>query len=78
MTVGCNRMRGSPEIKNSMIEFGHVAGTLMACPPPLDSVEMHFHAALDAARSYTVEDSGKVLMFSSEDGEALVRLVRVE
>jgi hypothetical protein len=50
----------------------------MACPPPLDSVERHFQAALNATRSYSFEASGEVLIFSSEDGEALIRLVRVE
>ena len=77
MTVGCNRMRGNPKIEGSAIEFGPVAGTLMACPPPLNSVERHFHAALDATRRYTVEASGDVLIFANQDGEALVKLIRV-
>ena len=78
MTVGCNRMRGNPTIEGSMIEFGPIAGTLMACPEPLDLLEKQFQEALEATRSYAIEPSGKVLVFFDADGEPLIRLVRPE
>ena len=76
ITVGCNRMLGKPKIEDSMITFGPVAGTLMACPPPLDVLEESLGAALDATRSFKINGTGKSLTFLNEAGEAVVTMAR--
>ena len=50
--VGCNRIVGKPKIDGQSIAFGPMAGTRMACPPPLDQIEAKYMAALEAARTF--------------------------
>jgi len=78
MTVGCNRMMGKPKIEGSKITFGPVAGSLMACPPPLDVLEKNLGVALEATRSFEIDGSSKSLTFLNEAGEAVVTMARPE
>ncbi len=75
-TVGCNRIVGKPKIDGESIAFGPMAGTRMACPPPLDQIEAKYMAALEAARSFRIE--GAKLTFVDAQGDALVTLMRVD
>ncbi len=53
-TVGCNQMFGGYETKDDHIKFGPMVTTLMACPPPLDTLEMDLIAALDRSARYHI------------------------
>ncbi len=43
---GCNRYTGAVEINGERLTFGPLAGTRMACQPPLMAVESRFLEAL--------------------------------
>jgi heat shock protein HslJ len=73
-TIGCNRIAGAPKIKGAELNFGALATTRMACPPPLDALERHYLAALAAARGYRID--AKTLFFVDAKGAALVTLER--
>jgi heat shock protein HslJ len=75
-TLGCNRMMGEPEIHGDKISFSQVAGTRMACPPPLDQLERKFSAALEATRTYRIE--GAKLTFANEKSEPLIVFRRAD
>ena len=53
-TVGCNQIFGGYETKEDSIKFGPMMTTLMACPPPLDALEMDLIAALDRSARYHI------------------------
>ncbi len=53
-TVGCNQIFGGYETKEDNIKFGPMMTTLMACPPPLDALEMDLIAALDRSARYHI------------------------
>jgi heat shock protein HslJ len=55
-TIGCNRMMATAKVEGTAISMGPVAATRMACPEPLMKLEQAWAAALEAARSYKVED----------------------
>ncbi|MDI9848391.1 META domain-containing protein [Rhodoblastus sp. 17X3] len=75
-TLGCNRMMGEPAIHGDKISFSQVAGTRMACPPPLDQLEWKFSAALEATRTYRIE--GAKLTFADEKNEPLIVFRRAD
>jgi heat shock protein HslJ len=75
-TLGCNRMMGEPEIHGARISFSQVAGTRMACPPPLDQLEWKFSTALEATRTYRIE--GARLTFADEKNEPLIVFRRAD
>ncbi len=50
-TIGCNRIAGKPTVSGVKISFGPMAATRMACPPPLDTIERQYLAALEADRA---------------------------
>ena len=75
-TIGCNRMTGKLTIEGDRIEIGPMATTRMACPSPLDDVEMKYAAALDATR--TVRVDGPRLILANLAGEILVVFLRVD
>lgn len=53
-TVGCNQIFGGYETKEDGIKFGPMVTTLMACPPPLDTLEMNLITALDRSARYHI------------------------
>lgn len=71
-TIGCNRIAGKPLVSGQKLAFGPMMTTRMACPPPLDTVERQYLAALEAVRAYRL--AGKTLVFLGDGGEALVTL----
>jgi heat shock protein HslJ len=75
-TVGCNRIIGKPSLEGDRLRFGPMAAARMACPSPLDRLETAYMAALDAVRSYRVEETRLTLV--DEAGRAAVVLVRSE
>ena len=67
--AGCNRMRGGYTIAGDRVTFGPMAGTLMACPPPLGDVENAVAHALTGTQRFTV--AGDALTLVSAAGETL-------
>ncbi|SLN31584.1 META domain protein [Falsiruegeria litorea R37] len=71
---GCNSFRGEARVTNSKIAFpDNMAGTLMACPPPLDKLEKDFLTALTQVSGYV--RNGEVLALTNDAGVAVMRLM---
>ena len=73
-TVGCNRIMGKAEIAEGSIKFGSLISTRMACPGPLEDVETKYLLALDAARSYSIDDDQ--MQFRNASGAKIVVFFR--
>ncbi len=76
-TGGCNRFMGSvevePELTGGKVSFpSEMAGTLMACPPDLDTQERAFLKTLAGIVAF--DRSGEELSFMDEAGEIVLRL----
>ena len=71
---GCNRLMGSWKQDGPQLQFGQVAGTRMACPPPAMEQERRFHEALEAVRGWRAE--GDALLLTDGTGATVLRLVR--
>jgi copper homeostasis protein (lipoprotein) len=54
-TVGCNQMVGGYTHEGDSLVFGNAAMTMMACPPPLDTLERQLSEVLDATRRIRLE-----------------------
>jgi len=72
-TAGCNRMMGGVEAGARSVEFGQMAMTMMACPPPLDRLERAFADALEQSRGWQV--AGQTLILTDEH-DAVTALFR--
>ena len=69
-TGGCNQFNGPITIEDDAIQIGPLASTRMMCEGKAD-VEAQYFAALQAARTFTLD--GEVLVLKAEDGHALLR-----
>jgi copper homeostasis protein (lipoprotein) len=65
-TVGCNQLLGNYTVTGERIAFTTGAGTLMACPPALDTLERRLIDALVRARRWQVY--ANTLQFKDEAG----------
>lgn len=63
-TAGCNRMIGGVDVSARSVAFGQMAMTMMACPPPLDTLERDFADALEQSRGWQV--AGQTLILTDE------------
>ena len=68
---GCNRFNGSYTLADGL-RFGHLASTMMACVPPVDSMARAFSSALSATASYRIQ--GKQMSLLEADGRVRLRL----
>lgn len=59
---GCNSFRGPFAVVGSSLEFGRLATTRMACPPPALELEGRFLQALDATSGYEIHGTWLVLL----------------
>lgn len=73
---GCNRYNGMAKIDGSTIAFGPQATSRKMCPPAIMDQERKFLDALAQAKSFEIEET--FLRLLSEDGVALLRLVKSE
>lgn len=67
--AGCNRMRGGYTTAGDRVTFAPLAGTLMACPPPLGEVEAALGRALTGTRRFAV--AGDTLTLVSGGGSTV-------
>ena len=68
---GCNRFNGSYTLVDGL-RFGHLASTMMACVPPVDTLARAFSGALVATVSYQIK--GKQMAWLDADGQVRLRL----
>jgi len=70
---GCNKFRGPVEISGATISFSdHMAGTLMACPPPYDKLERDLLEALGTVSGWVL--NGDQLALTNDAGATVLRL----
>ena len=72
---GCNSYGGTVEIKGAQIIMSQIASTKMACPPAVMDQETRFMAALQATRTYRM-DEGNKLVLSDATGRPRLRFSR--
>jgi copper homeostasis protein (lipoprotein) len=65
VTVGCNQMVGAFERNGDKLSFKNPAGTLRACPAPLDDWERQLTGALAATRGWRVNGGALELLDST-------------
>jgi heat shock protein HslJ/uncharacterized lipoprotein YbaY/uncharacterized membrane protein len=70
----CNRYMGSLAISGEGLAFGPLAGTMMACPDPLMTVERRWLDTLAAVSRFDIAADGALILYTG-DAEA-ARLVR--
>lgn len=69
-TGGCNQFNGPITIEDDAVQIGPLASTRMMCEGKAD-VEAQYFAALQAARTFTLD--GEVLVLKAEDGHVLLK-----
>ena len=67
--AGCNRMSGGYTVDGDRLTFGPLAGTMMACPPPIGEVETAVGRALSGTRRIALD--GDTLTLVADDGSEL-------
>jgi heat shock protein HslJ len=69
---GCNHFAGSYALDGDRMKLGHLAATMMACPPPVMAIETAFTQALTGVLRYTVAPDGLTLATESDPKPKLV------
>ena len=64
-STGCNSFGGKWKASGSNLSFDEIAATLIGCPGPIGDQEAAFTAALDAVKSYAIENGALMLKDSS-------------
>jgi putative lipoprotein len=54
-TIGCNQISGGLDVNGDRIEFKAGMATLMACPPPLDTLERQLGRSLMASTHWRIQ-----------------------
>jgi putative lipoprotein len=71
-TGGCNRMAGKATISGETIAFGAIAATRMACAPAAMDQETKFFAALNDAKSWRIDEQGKLTLLDASGGALVI------
>jgi heat shock protein HslJ len=69
---GCNQLVGSYTIAGDRLILGQLAGTMMACPPPVMAFETAFRGAFTGALRFSVADGRLTLTAESDPDPTLV------
>lgn len=64
--AACNRYSGSYTLTGEGLSFGPMAGTRMACPPPLMETESAVYAAFARITQFDITPDGALLLKSDE------------
>ena len=70
-STGCNRFTAPYTVDGDAMEIGTVASTRMACPPPADTVERAYVAALGRVAAWHLDGSELILV--DDDHNELLR-----
>jgi heat shock protein HslJ len=65
---GCNQLVGSYTVDGDQVSIPALAGTMMACPPPVMAVEDAFKKALAGTLRFAVDD-GRLSLTAGSDTE---------
>jgi putative lipoprotein len=71
----CNSYGGTVDLKGAQIIIGELLSTKMACPEAVMDQEARFMAALQATRTYRMEE-GNELVFADATGTPRLRFSR--
>ena len=63
--TGCNRVMGGYTVAGTALRFTQLAGTRMACPPPLMQLESAVLANLNSVTGYQLEGEKLILLKDS-------------
>ena len=69
---GCNQLVGSYTLDRDRVTLGPLAGTMMACPPPVMAVETAFRDAFTGALRFSVAQGRLTLAAESDTDPTLV------
>jgi heat shock protein HslJ len=69
-STGCNRYTGDFTLEGSSLEIGQLAMTQMACPPPADTIERAYVAALAKVAGWQA-DGEEVVLVDADEAELL-------
>ena len=72
--TGCNRVMGGYTLTGTALRFTQLAGTRMACPPPLMQLESAVLANLNSVTGYQLEGEKLILL---KDGAPVARFESV-
>ncbi|MFN7180299.1 META domain-containing protein [Hyphomonas sp.] len=72
-TGGCNRWGASYTLNGEGISFGDAMSTQMACEEAVMQQEQAFHAALRAVTSYTVDETGALVLTGADNASIRAR-----
>lgn len=64
--AACNRYSGSYSLTGEGLSFGPIAGTRMACPPPLMETESAVYAAFARVTQFDIAPDGALVLKSDE------------
>jgi heat shock protein HslJ/membrane-bound inhibitor of C-type lysozyme len=67
---GCNTYRGEYTVTGEGIVFSRMAGTMMACPPPLMAEERAFNELITQVKRFDISADGALLLIAA-DGRKL-------
>ncbi len=73
---GCNRVFGSYELNDSKLVFGMIGSTRMACPEPINSLEIAFIEALGNTSSALRVDNRLVL--KDDQDRTILRFIAID
>ena len=69
-STGCNRFTASYTVDGDAVEFGMIASTQIACPPPADAVERAYVEALGRVAGWRL-DGEELVLLDEDDAEVL-------
>ncbi|PHV32754.1 META domain-containing protein [Janthinobacterium sp. BJB312] len=72
--TGCNRVMGGYTVAGTTLRFTQLAGTRMACPPPLMQLESAVLANLNSVTGYQLDGEKLILL---KDGAPVARFESV-
>jgi uncharacterized lipoprotein YbaY/heat shock protein HslJ len=75
-SVGCNSFEGGFDMEGERLTFGRAAATLVACPPPLDTLERQLAHVLGATRGWRI--AGDRLEVLDADGAVIGEMEAAE
>lgn len=73
---GCNAFTGQVRLEGAGVSFGPLASTRKACTPAVMDQEHKFHQALEAARSWRIDEHSKLILIDAA-GKVVARLTRL-
>ncbi len=70
---GCNRYTGGYTLSGEGLSFGQMAGTMMACPEALMTLERDFLGVLSRTTRFDIDATGALVLYAGDDPVALLR-----